>query len=211
MTRSRNYTIGIVLILIGGLFLISNFTDVSMKDSFMVLVGVALLIGYYLKRHTGYLIAGLVVLSIGASQIVDTYNLVAVDISGFTFFLALGIAFLLLYFVKNIRGFIYPGCILVAMSLFTLIEDSYGYDIPWAFTLFIGVSFYFIYLIETRRLGQRWPLIPGTILIVVSGITYLMTEDVITTSVWETLSYVWPVLLVLAGLKIIYNNIKIKK
>lgn len=211
MPTRRDYTIGIVLILIGGLFLLANFTEISMKDSFMILVGLALLIGYYSKRHSGYLIAGLVVLSIGVSQVVDTYKLVSVDISGFTFFVALGIAFLILYFVKNVRGFIYPGCILVAMGLFKLLEEGLGYTMPWAFTLFIGVSFYFVYLIETRRLGQKWPLIPGTILIVISGLTYLVTEDVVTISVWESLSYIWPALLILIGLKIIYNNIKFKK
>ncbi len=211
MARRRDFTIGVVLILIGGLFLLSNFTEVSMKDSFLVLVGLAFLIGYYLKRHTGYLIAGLVILAIGGSQIVDAYKLVPVDISEFMFLVSLGFVFLLLYFMKNIRGFIYPGCILVTIGLFKLIEDTYGFDMPWAFTLFIGVAFYLIYLIETRRLGQKWPLIPGTILIVISGLSYLMTEEIITISVWETISYVWPALLVLIGVKIIYNNIKIKK
>lgn len=211
MSKKKDYTVGMVLIVIGVLFLLSNLVKVSIMDNVLILVGAGFLIGYYSKRNTGYLIAGTIILAIGVGQIVDSYNLVPFDTSGFTFLVTLGIAFLILYFTKNIRGFIYPGFFLIAIGLFTLINDGYGYDIPWAFTLFIGVAFYFIYLIETKRLGQNWPLIPGTILIVISVMLYLILEDVITTSIWETLSYVWPALLILAGLKIIYNNIKIKR
>lgn len=211
MSRKKEYTVGIVLILIGALFLLSNLVEVSIMVNFLIIVGTAFLIGYYSKRNTGYLIAGTVILAIGVSEIVDTYILLPVDISGFTVLVALGIAFLILYSTKNIRGFIYPGCFLIAIGLFTLINDSYGYDIPWAFMAFIGIAFYFIYLIETRRDGQKWPLIPGTILIGFSGLLYLILEDVIDVSLWKTLSYIWPALLILAGIKIIYNNTRIKK
>lgn len=211
MYKKRNHTLGIVLLFIGGFLLLSNLLEISIKDNILILIGLAFMTGYYFKRNTGYLIAGIIILAIGISQIVDTYNLLRVDISGTIFLLGLGTAFLIIYFVKKIRGFIYGGFFLIAIGFSRLVNEIYGYDLFWVFALFIGVVFYLIYLIETRKSNKKWPLIVGTIFIVISLISYLTVEDVIATSVWEALSYIWPVLIILIGLKIVYNNIKIKK
>ncbi len=211
MYKKRGHTLGIVLVFIGGFLLLSSLFKISIKDNILILIGVAFMTGYYFKRNTGYLIAGTIILAVGISQIVDTYNLLRVDISETIFLIGLGTAFLIIYFVKKIRGFIYGGCFLIAIGFFRLVNEIYEYEIFWTFALFIGVSFYLIYLIETRKSNKKWPLILGTIFIVISLMSYLIVEDVITTSVWEILSYIWPTLIILIGLKIVYNSIKIKK
>lgn len=205
MKGKRNNTIGIVLIVIGMALLLQNTSHIAFEDTFFIAIGGAFLIGYYFRRNTGYLIAGMVILVLGATSIIDEYRIASVDLSGVLFLVGLGLVFLILYFAKNIRGFIYPGCILPIIGIFSLLDDMYDVEMAWVFFLGIGLAFFLIYLIDTKKDGSKWPIIPGSILIVISALTYLQENKIIPWNFWETLSYIWPVILIVMGIRIIYN------
>jgi len=205
--KRKDYTLGIVLVLIGLAILLRN-TKLLSKDIFLVAIGGGFLAGYYNKKQTGYLIAGLILLVLGGTSLAGNYRILNIDMSGFLFLTGLGTVFLALYFAKNITGFIYPGCILIAIGSYTLIDNIFNIQMGWLFFTFLGLSFYAMYLIEHRRIGQRWPLIPGTVLLVLSSLLFLTSLEVITDNFWSLISYFWPVILIIVGLRIIYNNSK---
>jgi len=205
--KRKDYTLGIVLVLIGLAILLRN-TKLLSKDIFLVAIGGGFLAGYYNKKQTGYLIAGLILLVLGGTSLAGNYRILNIDMSGFLFLTGLGTVFLALYFAKNITGFIYPGCILIAIGSYTLIDNIFNIQMGWLFFTFLGLSFYAMYLIEHRRIGQRWPLIPGTVLLVLSSLFFLTSLEVITDNFWSLISYFWPVILIIVGLRIIYNNSK---
>lgn len=206
MERKKNYTLGIFMILIGGVILLNKF-DIALQELLFVAIGIALLAGYYSKRNSGYLIAGLIILAIGATSFIEENQALSADVSSLIFMVGLGIVFLILYFVKNIRGFVYPGCILPAIGIYSFLDDMYGGDRSWFF-LALGISFFLIYLIDKRKRHSTWTIIPGTILIVLSGLFYLTSKKIITDNFWKLLSYAWPAIIIIIGIKILYNNIR---
>lgn len=207
MEKRKDYTLGIVLILIGLAILLRN-TKILSKDVFLIAIGGGFLVGYYNKKQTGYLIAGLILLVLGGTSLAGNYRILNVDMSGFLFLTGLGAVFLALYFGKHITGFIYPGCILIAIGSYTLFDNIFHIEMGWLFFTLLGLAFYAMYLIEHQKVGQRWPLIPGTILIVLSSLFFLTSLEIITDNFWSLISYFWPVILIIVGLRIIYNNRK---
>lgn len=205
MVNKKDYTLGIILILLGVAFLLSNANIVS-RDIFLVVIGIGFLIGYYYKKSTGYLIVGLILLVVGGTSIIEELTIINIDISGFVFMWGLGIVFLSLYFVKKMHGFIYPGCILPAIGTHTLIEELFILDMGWSFFLLLGLSFYAIYIIDGIQWGRKWPLIPGTILVGLSGLFFLTSREILSLEFWKIVSYTWPALLILIGIRIVYNN-----
>ncbi|MTI46207.1 MAG: hypothetical protein FH761_00055 [Firmicutes bacterium] len=209
MTKKRDYTLGAVLILIGVVILLAN-QNLALTDLLIVAIGTVLLIRYYTERNSFYLVLGMIMLVIGGSSLVESHLSTSIDLEGFMFMTGLGVVFLILYFTKKISGFIYPACFLMTFGIFILIKEVFTVDMDWAFFIAVGGAFYMIYFIETRKYSSKWPLIPGTILIALSGLFYLMNHDIIKDNFGEIITYAWPVILILIGIRIIYNNIRHK-
>jgi len=210
MSNKKDHILGIILILSGiGIFLLN--TNILPEEVLLLVLGVGFLVGYYYKKHTGFLIVGLILMAVGTTTLIDEYVLTSMDLTGVFFMWGIGIVFLFLYLTKDIKGFVYPGCILPGIGTYSLLDELYNVDIGWAFFLLLGLSFYLIYAFENRRSKVRWPLIPGTVLLVLSVLLFLASEDIITSSFWRVISYGWPIILILIGGRIIYNNIKLKQ
>ncbi|WP_425448716.1 hypothetical protein [Dethiothermospora halolimnae] len=209
MKKRKEVATGVFLILAGVVIFLLNLNVLS---HYIVLLGISVgaFLAYYYKRRMGFLITGLITLALAVTNIVDKYVDTSVDISGFLFLLALGLVFLALYYMKNIKGFIYPGCFLPAIAVSTLLDEIYVMDKQWPLFLFLGLSFYLIYLIEYRKSDSRWPIIPGTILIIISGLFFLSSEEIVDVKFWKAISIIGPGILILIGIKIIYNNTKTK-
>ncbi|EOD00043.1 hypothetical protein [Caldisalinibacter kiritimatiensis] len=205
MPGKNDKVLGLILILIGIGVLLLN-TNLLPKGVVLAAVGVAFLIGYSNKKITGYLVSGLILIALGIGSIANEFSFTTTDLSGPLFLWALGMAFLVIYFVKNIKGFIYPGCILPAIGTFVLIQDMYDSDLLWVFFLLIALSFFVVYLLEFRKQNVSWPLIPASVLAVISVIFFLISENIISNDFWRIVSYIWPLLLVIAGVRIIYNS-----
>lgn len=200
----KNNTAGIILIIIGIAFMIHN-SNLIDNDILLSILGLGLLVGYYYKKNTGFLISGLVILGIGVNSIAD--RLIAnINLSGFITLTGLGFIFLLLYFANNIKGFVYPGCILPAIGTFSLIDSLLNIDIGWLFFLLLSISFYLIYIFEHRKNNVKWPLIPASILLAFSALTFLTSINIFGIGLWEILIYIWPAILIIIGIRLIYNN-----
>lgn len=206
MEKRNNTFLGIIFILLG-IFVFLRNTDIFSGNIFLILVGLIFLAIYFTKKYTWSLIVGLMVMVTGITSVVDDYFTTTIDISGFTFLFGLGLAFLILYFVKGITGFVFPGFFLIAIGVYTLVSSMYDGDLSWLFFLLIGLAFYGIYLAEFRKMkGVYWPLIPGTISICFSAFLFLLNNQIIKNIFLEIKSYILPVSLIIVGILIIFSN-----
>lgn len=210
MMKRNDFSVGVILIVIGVIIFLFN-TNILPDDVLLLGLGVTLLVAYYYKRHLGYLIAGLILAVIGITSLIEEYLITQADLASLFFMWGLGIVFLVLYFAKHIRGFVYPGCILPAIGTYSFLDEIYNIEIGWAFFLLLSIAFYVIYLIEHKKTGNTWSIIPGTVLLILSGFFFLTSKDIISSSFWKTISYIWPIILILIGGRIVYNNSKLKQ
>lgn len=150
-----------------------------------------------MKKNTGSIIAGFILIILGISILTDI-SFITFDIKGFH--TILGGLFLALYFHKKAYGFLIPGCILLGISLGSITSNWFGYN--GINSLSLGISFLAIFIIDYIYKGKThwWPLIPGTILIILSirKLSKLFIED-------------WPILLIVLGVFIIVKSFKINK
>lgn len=144
----RRIVAGIVLIVVGiGLLLLQLFEGLG-QSSWLLFVGALFIVGYFLRRAYGFLVAGGILFGIGLGQLGEEL----LDVGDGIGALGLGIGFVSIY----------------------AIDRAGRRDAPW------------------------WPLIPGLIL-VVTGLGSVGDE------VAEVMSYVWPGLLILVGLVLIFG------
>lgn len=200
----KDYTLGAVLIFIGIMFLLLNLNVLSFNWLLLIL-GVAFLVAYAYKRQTGYLAAGLILLGISIVSIIDQYTFTKVNIKSFIFLWIIGIVSLVMYSRYKTRGYLIFGCILPAIGTYTLIDEiSYG-DTAWVLFLFLAIALYIIYSIDYKKLGISWPRSLSIIMIVLSALFLLSSKTVIKFKFWKFISYLWPILLIVIGGRIIYN------
>lgn len=113
--------------------------------------------------------------------------------------LLVGSLFLVGYFVRRTYGFLIAGSILLGIGLGQLGEELFdvGDGIE---TIGLGLGFVSIYAIDRmdRAAAPWWPLIPGLIL-VATGLGSVGGE------IANVMDYVWPGLLILIGLALIFG------
>ena len=118
----------------------------------------------------------------------------------FTWPLLVGALFLIGYVVRRTYGFLIAGGILLGIGLGQLAEEilDVGDGIE---TIGLGLGFVSIYAIDRidRADAPWWPLIPGLILLA-TGLESVGGE------IGDAMDYVWPVLLILLGLALIFGS-----
>ena len=167
------------------------------------------------KRDRGGLIAGFVIISIGAFFLLAQ---VVPDI-GRWIPLFIGVIFLAAFLPKLEYGFLIPGCIVSGVGIGVVLT---GYvDDPWtgAVVLFsIGGGFIAIWIVsmlirafdkdwprgESKDAAQAlwWPLIPGGILIII-GFVVLADEGL-----ESDLLQWWPLIIIGAGLVVLLTSLR---
>lgn len=162
--KKNNYLAGIALVFLGLAFFLKNY-NISVINTLMLLGGLYFLYNYAIKRYQPHLIFGIVLSAAGSVMLLRDLGKLNFDMSGEMFFLALGAIFLFFYFTKGIIGFIFPGYILPAFAVYSLIENNLNDNYMWpSFFILLGLAFYLIYFTAFIN-KSSWPLIPGTILI----------------------------------------------
>jgi hypothetical protein len=133
----------------------------------------------------------------------------------------LGAAFLFIYFILGARkkygniGFLIPGIILPALQILKLADDYNVGEKAEVVIVFgiLGVSFLAIYLIhscwykELRRGQRTWPLHVSIILFIFGGVVYAI-EYFNWTFGMVILNNIWPGVLVIVGVRMLYKALK---
>lgn len=113
--------------------------------------------------------------------------------------LAIGAVFIAGYLGRQAYGLLIPGAILMGIGLGQVGEHAFG-SIDGIGSIGLGVGFLAIYVIDRAYRGSTswWPLVPGGILLVTGAAS--LGEPVS-----RVMDYAWPLLLVAAGLVLIFG------
>lgn len=115
---------GVVLILIGIVFLLINFNLIG-GEAFLIALGAAFLVAFVLTRNLGFLIPGMILFWLGiAVTIIEQDLFPAIDDGSFVL-VALGLAFLLIFAFMPRRHWwpLIPGGILLFIGIMITLED----------------------------------------------------------------------------------------
>jgi len=208
--RKNDYTFAGLLILIGVLFLLLNLKIINF-EWLMFILSIGLIVGYFIKGHMGYLVSGLVLLGISLVSLLNQYAFPGVNIKGFLFLWIFGIISLVLYGRQGSRGFLVFGCILPALGTYNLIEELTFGDVSWTLYLLFGIAFYIIYMVGYRKSGIEWPKHLTIAMLIVSLLFLITSKSAVEFKFWKFINYLWPILLILIGVRIVYNIIKLKE
>lgn len=206
----KNTAIGVILILLGISMYMKNF-HIGTGTLTTLFLGLGLLVAYYIKKEQPFMIFGGIFTAIGIMSVLKDIRLFRMDFTFETVLIALGIIFILLFYSKQIQGFIFPGTILPAIGIYSILirmfNDRY---VSSSLFLLLGFAFYTIYFLAYMG-RSAWPLIPATILLLTGIVSYVFSFELITWNMihlnWD---YILPLLLVAAGLLILFSKLKRK-
>ena len=208
--RKEDYAFGFFLVFIGVLFLLLNLNVLNFEWLLFIL-SIGQIVEYFIKDHLGYLISGLVLLAISLIYILNEYAFPGVNIKGFLFLWIFGIISMVLYGRQKSKGLLIFGTILPALGTYNLIEELSSGNVSWTLYLLFGIAFFIIYLIGYRSSDIEWPRHLALAMVVVSILFLINTKTAMEFKFWKFINYLWPIILILIGIKIIYNMIKLRE
>jgi hypothetical protein len=185
MERSRAYTaLGVLLVALGGLFLLQNFGFLGNVGSFVWaalfgLGGLAFLWVFISNReHWWALIPGFALLGLAGTNFFSDQSDQDI-VSGFTggFFLgAIGMAFLVIYIIRREHWWaIIPAGALLTLALVATLSASLPGEVAGSIFFFgLAATFGALYLVPTPLDRPSWALTPAGILAII-GLMVLAT------------------------------------
>lgn len=196
---------GALLILAGGAFLLQNLGILPLGDLFWALLfglgGVAFLSVFVTNRENWWgLIPGLTLLGIGLLIALGTLAPAIADQWGGSIVLgAIALSFIIIYLVR--RDFwwaIIPGGVLLTLAILVGLQTVVGaFNMGGLLLLGIGLTFAVVAVTPTAGGRMVWAWIPAGILSII-GILILAAEE-------SMINYIWPVVLIVIGLLMIYR------
>jgi len=208
--KNRSYTFGVFLIFVGILFLLLNLNIITLEWLLLIL-SIGILVGYLVKKSTGYLLFGSMLLGISLILILDKHLFVGIDIESFLLLTILGIVSLIIYGKEKNRSLLTIGMLSISFGLYNLLRELTLRDVKWALYLLLGISFYIIYLIGYRNSNSKWAKHLGSAMVIISLIFLISSQDMLKLQIWRFIFYLLPVLLIGAGVKIIYDRVKTRE
>jgi len=209
--RKNNFAAGIFLIFFGLALFLRNY-HISMINTLLLLGGLYFLYDYVRKRQQPHLVFGVILTAAGAVMLLRDLGRFDFDVSGEMFLVGLGGIFLLVYFSRGITGFVFPGFILPAIAIFTMLENDVNSEYIWpAFFILLGLAFYMIYFTAFIH-KSHWPLIPGTILILFGLGAFAFVLGVVSldmiTSLQKYQNYILSGAMVLLGIGLLVRGLR---
>ncbi|MHB1394468.1 MAG: hypothetical protein ACYCYE_15635 [Clostridia bacterium] len=206
--NKRNTTIGVVLILLGISIYLRNF-HISTGSMLTTFLGLGLLYTYYIKREEPFIIFGGIFTAIGLMSVLGDIRFFRIDMTFEAVLIVLGIIFTFIYYVKHIHGFIFPGMILPALGIYFILLRALSDRLASSsIFLLLGFAFYAIYFIAYMG-RSSWPLMIASILLLMGILSYAFSLKVLTWNMvqlkWD---YIWPLLMIAAGILLLLNRLK---
>jgi len=209
--KNNNYIAGLGLVSLGLAYFLRNF-NISMINTFMILGGLYLLYNYSMTKQQLHLTFGLILTLTGAVMLLVDLEMFKFEIGGEMFVLILGLIFLVLYFKKGILGFVFPGYILPALAIYSLLDNNLNSSYIWpSFFILLGLAFYLMYFTEFIH-KSSWTLVVGTILIVLGLIAFVFVLGIVNADmiklVIEYQNYLFSAAIVLIGVGFLYKGLR---
>lgn len=203
---------GILLVLSGLLLLLQNLGILSVAWgvfwAVIFIAGGLAFLGVFMERPANWwaLIPGFTLLALGVLMVLETtVPWVARSWGGPLFLGGIGLSFWLVFLVTPRNWWaIIPGGVLVTLAVVAGISPvAPGPASGGVFFLGLGLTFALVYLLTLPRERMTWALIPAAILLLLGALT--------TASAVRAFAYVWPTLIILAGVYLIYRALRSQK
>lgn len=174
----------------------------------MFILAIGFLAVYFLGNKFIYLVGGLVLLGISLINLLNEYAFPNVNIKGFLFLAILAILGFMLFIKQKNRIFFMLSMLLGSFSIYSLIRELVFGNVVWTLFILFSLSFYIYYLVGYRELDIEWPRNISIGLLVVSLVLFIASKTTAKITFWKFLNYLWPVLLIIVGGRIIYKIYK---
>ncbi|MHB8992506.1 MAG: hypothetical protein ACYC66_12865 [Chloroflexota bacterium] len=200
---------GILLVLSGLLLLLQNLGILSVAWgvfwAVIFIAGGLAFLGVFMERPANWwgLIPGFTLLALGVLIVLDiTVPWVARSWGGSLFLGGIGLSFWLIFLVSPRNWWaIIPGGVLVTLAVVAGLSPVVpGPTSGGLFFLGLGLTFALVYLLGQPRDRMSWALIPAAILLLLGALT--------AASAVMAFAYVWPTLIILAGVYLIYRALR---
>ena len=203
MRNSKGYLgVGVLLIVLGALFLLQNFGLLGGVENLVWLslfgLGGLVFLGVFISNHEHWwaIIPGFTLL--GLAALIGFGDRMGA-LGGALFLGAIGLSFWVIYILK--REFwwaVIPGGTLFTLALVAgLAESLPGLEVGGIFFLGLAATFGLLYFIPTPEGRLKWALIPAGVL----GIMGLF----ITVAAGNLIGWIWPAALILGGGYLIFR------
>jgi hypothetical protein len=196
--KKRGVIWGGLLILLGGLLLVDQFTDLAewVWVAALVSSGLVALVVYLSDRSDGWLLLTAYILLVIAGLVtLTTFNLLADELVAVYVLLAIALPFLCVFLRDRSQWWaLIPAYVLLAVALMNwLMEAGILSDllVPGYVMFAVAIPFFVVY---GRNTKQWWALIPAGILTII-GIVFFISETAV--------QYIGAVLLVVTGVWIL--------
>lgn len=193
---------GSLLILFGGLLFVEKLGFLrgvsSLFWGLLFLVGAGCFLYIFMKDSRSQwwaIIPGMVLLGIG----VDAFIPEALEAWDGAFFLgSIAAAFWIIYLTDHARWWgIIPGGVLTTLAVVSVLDDVSGIETGGFFFLGLGLTFLLVALLPNPVGKMQWAYIPAAVLIVMGALLASGSTNVLG-------AYLWPVMLILGGIALIF-------
>jgi hypothetical protein len=160
------------------------------------------------RRNSGAYVGATILIVIGLFALIG--NLGGNQYFGESIPLGIGVAFLAAYALTRRFGFLVPGGILTGVGTGLLLSTLAGSSDGGPFTVIGGgVGFLLIFCIDmlvTHQTTRWWPVIPGSLMVVIGAGTTTGNEEV-----WRQVQVWSPVMLIVLGILLLLTRIRQQK
>ena len=175
MERSKGYDgLGILLVLLGGLFLLQNFGFLGGLGAFIWAVlfgfgGLAFLVVFLANRENWWaLIPGFTLLGLAGTMVLGELNTAGGATGGF-FLASIGFAFLVIYLIRREHWWaIIPAGVLLTLAVIATLSSTLPGETAGSLLFFgLATTFGALYLVPTPLDRPTWALIPAGIMAII--------------------------------------------
>jgi hypothetical protein len=197
---------GILLIAGGIIFLLDNLGIIAIGTyfwAFLFAVGSLGFLSVFVADRQNWwaLIPGIVLLAIGTIIFLgEAFPVVADQWGGSIVLGGIGLSFILVYLVNRENWWaIIPAGVMFTLAIVAGLNEALtGFDTGGIFFLGLGLTFALIAILPNPHGQMKWAFIPAGVLIFM-GLLILAAFT-------QLINYIWPVVLILAGLYLVFRT-----
>jgi hypothetical protein len=200
-----------ILLVVGGLILLLESMGIleGTEVFWMVVCAIAgslFLIALLSNRGAWWaVIPGVSLLTIAVGLGIDSFTNPSEEILGTVLLGGIGLSFLIVYLIRRANWWaIIPGGVLVTLAIVAGLEGNNPGALTGAiFFAGLGLTFILVALLPNKGGRMTWAWIPGGILLALAILVLAGIESMI--------NYIWPVVLVAAGLYFLWRSLSSRK